>query len=250
MNSYTKESLENLRSKIVLIEVLSSFLNFKKSGIYYKTNCPFHDEKTPSFLVNQADRHYHCFGCGAHGDAISFLMNFQKYSFSEAVEYLAEKFHVSLETTSKESNEPSKNVLKDVLNEAKRFYNFYLLKSRDGSDALTYLYSRGIDIDFIKTFSIGLSEEKPDLFLKYMYEKRFSKELLIQTGLVKETTNRDFFSDRIMIPIFDAMGNTIGFTARKYKEETFGPKYINTFETLLFKKSRILFGLNYSRKEI
>lgn len=254
MKTYTKESLELLRSRIDLIEVLSPYVDFSKSGAYFKACCPFHEEKTPSFVVQRSDSHYHCFGCSAHGDAISFLMNYQKMSFTEAVEFLADKFGVNLEVNEDTNNEPtgpSKKVLKEVLETACRFYNFLLLHSNEGHDALKYLYDRGIDQEFIKTFQIGLSLKNPYLLQDFMKEKKIGIELLHQTGLIKSLENpKDFFTERIMFPIRDSMGFVIGFSARKYSEETFGPKYVNTYETILFKKSKILFGLNYSRKNI
>ncbi|MFA6118574.1 MAG: DNA primase [Parachlamydiales bacterium] len=253
MKTYTKESLELLRSRIDLIEVLSPYVNFSRSGVYFKACCPFHEEKTPSFTVQRTDTHYHCFGCSAHGDAISFLMNHQKMTFTEAVEHLADKFNVSLDVSEDKKIEegPSKKVLKEVLETANRFYHYLLLHSQEGNEALKYLYERGIDIDFIKTFQIGLSSKNPSLFQNFMKEKKITSDLLHEAGLIKNADSpRDFFSDRIMFPIRDPLGSVIGFSARKYKEETFGPKYVNTAETHLFKKSKILFGLNYSRKNI
>lgn len=253
MKTYTKESLERLRSRIDLIEVLSPYITFSKSGAYFKACCPFHEEKTPSFIVQRNDSHYHCFGCSAHGDAISFLMNYQKMSFIEAVDFLADKFGVNLEVNEDDgsSSGPSKKILKEVLDIASRFYHFLLLHSSEGHSALKYLYDRGIDQNFIKTFQIGLSLKNPNLLQNYMKEKKISLELLSQAGLIKNfDIPKDFFTERIMFPIRDAMGAVIGFSARKYMEETLGPKYVNTYETLLFKKSRILFGLNYSRKNI
>ncbi|MBN2479693.1 MAG: DNA primase [Parachlamydiales bacterium] len=254
MRSFTKESLELLRSRIDLVEVMTPHVHFTKSGIYYKSLCPFHEEKTPSFVIQRGDSHYHCFGCGAHGDAISFLMNFQKLSFQDAVEHLADKFGVHLEffnENEKNYKGPSKSLLKAALEEAKRFFLFFLINTKEGEEALEYLYKRGIDLDFIKTFEIGLSPKRPFVFQKYMHEKKISKEILIQTGLLKNYESpKDFFQNRIMIPIKDAFGSVIGFTARKYQEDTFGGKYINTPETVLFKKSKILFGLDYSRKNI
>lgn len=252
MKTYNKESLELLRSRIDLVEVLSPYVSFSKSGAYFKACCPFHEEKTPSFIVQRNDSHYHCFGCSAHGDAISFLMNYQKMSFAEAVEFLADKFGVAMEVNEDDvSSGPSKKVLKEVLEEACRFYHFLLLHSKEGHDALKYLYERGIDLDFIKTFQIGLSFKGPALLYDFMKERKINPEVLHQTGLIKNLESpKDFFTERIMFPIRDAMGAVIGFSARKYMEETFGPKYINTSETLLFKKSKILFGLNYCRKNI
>jgi DNA primase len=249
MKTYTKESLELLRSRIDLIEVLSPYVSFSKSGSYFKACCPFHEEKTPSFVIQRGDMHYHCYGCSAHGDAISFLMNYQKMSFSDAVEFLAEKFGVHLECEENDSfTGPSKKSLKEVLDMACRFYHFLLLHSEEGQDALKYLYDRAIDLNFIKAFQIGLSLKNSSLLQSYMKEKKVDFHLLYQTGLIKNS--KDFFAERIMFPIRDNMGSVIGFSARKYKEETFGPKYVNTPETVLFKKSKILFGLNYSRKNI
>ena len=250
MGTFSRESLEALRSRIDLLEVLTPYLKMQRAGAAYKALCPFHDEKTPSFIVQRGDNHYHCFGCGAHGDAIQFLMTHLKMSFIEAVESLAERFHVQLEEE-QASDRPkgtSKILLKEVLEYACRFYQFYLLHTLEGHAALDYLYSRGIDLDFIQTFEIGLAPKAP-YFLKVMWEQKFSNALLEEAGLLSK--GREFFSDRITIPIRDAVGAVIGFSARKYKAETtYGGKYINTPETPLFKKSKVLFGLSFSRKTI
>ncbi len=249
MGTFSKASLEQLRSRIDLLEALAPYLELKRSGGSYKALCPFHEERTPSFIVQKGDSHYHCFGCGAHGDAIQFLMTHLKMGFHDAVENLAERFQIKLEEV--ESNGPKgppKAVLKETLEKACQFFQFYLLHSLEGHAALDYLYNRGITLDFINQFQIGLAPKAPKLFSKVMWEQRISNALLEETGLV--SNGREFFSDRIAIPIRDAMGSVIGFSARKYKTDTFGGKYINTPETPLFKKSKVLFGLNYSRKTI
>ncbi|MEL7431968.1 MAG: DNA primase [Chlamydiota bacterium] len=253
MPRFSKDSLQALRDKVDLVELIGSYLPLKTQGAKKVGLCPFHEEKTPSFMVQNGDRHYHCFGCGAHGDAIQFLMNFLKISFVEAVELLAEKFHVSLEEKSqREYQGPSRALLKDVLETASRFYQAYLLHTHEGRKALAYLYSRGIDLEFIRSFGIGLSPEKRGVFQKYMQAKNVKPELLEKTGLIRKVQGKeyDFFSGRVMIPILDRTSATIGFTARKHQEGTFGPKYINTPETSLFKKSQVLFGLAYARKAI
>ncbi len=249
MGTFSRESLEQLRSRIDLVEVLSPYLKLQRSGASFKALCPFHDEKTPSLIIQRGDSHYHCFGCGAHGDAIGFLMTHLKMSFVEAVESLAERFHVQLEEV-KDANVPqgpNKTVLKDALEKACAFYQFYLLHTLEGHAALDYLYSRGITLDFIQQFQVGLAPKGP-YFLKAMWEQRLSNAVLEEAGLFIK--GREFFSDRITIPIRDAVGSVIGFSARKYKSDTFGGKYINTSETVLFKKSKVLFGLSYSRKTI
>jgi DNA primase len=255
MAIFTKDSLESLRQRVDLVDVLSSHMDLKKAGAAYKGLCPFHDEKTPSFTIQKGDTHYHCFGCGAHGDAIQFMMAHVKMGFADAVESLAERFHVHLEKIDDphENKGPSKPLLKEALEQACRFYHFYLLHTPEGHEVLQYLYGRGLDLDFINRFQVGLAPRAYGIFRKMMHAKFIKDETLAAAGLIsegKEGRWRDFFSDRITFPIRDSAGAVIGFSARKYKEETFGGKYVNTPETPLFKKSKVLFGLNYSRRRI
>jgi len=254
MAIFDKESLEKLRQRIDLVDVLSTYVEFKRTGTSYKGLCPFHDEKTPSFIVQKGDTHYHCFGCGAHGDAIQFLMTHQKMSFADAVESLAQRFQIHLEKIDAvEEKGPNKSLLKEALNYACEFFQFCLLNTSEGHEALRYLYARGIDLEFVKHFRIGLAPKSSDFFRKAMHSKGVTDYILAEAGLlsrVKETYWRDFFNERIMFPIHHHSNSIIGFSGRKYKEETFGGKYINTPETALFKKSRVLFGLNYSRRRI
>lgn len=255
MPIFNKASLETLRQRVDLIEVLSSYVEFKRSGASYKGLCPFHEEKTPSFIVQRGDTHYHCFGCGAHGDAIQFLMTHQKMSFGEAVESLAQRFHVHLEVIDEreEKKGPNKALLKQALDYACQFFHFSLLHSEEGHDALQYLYERGIDLEFIRHFQVGLAPKRAGMLRKVMQAKNIRDDILVEAGLLtstKEGQRRDFFCERIMFPIYHHTGEVIGFSGRKYREETFGGKYVNTPETALFKKSRVLFGLNHSRKRI
>jgi DNA primase len=251
MPLYTKESLEKLREKIDLFEVISSHVEFKKQGASYKALCPFHEEKTPSFMMQRGDKHYHCFGCGAHGDAIQFIMHHLRVSFGEAVESLAEKFNSPLVLVDKkEERGVDKGLLREALEIASLFYHFYLLHSEEGREALEYLERRGISLPFIERFEVGLAPQTPGLFRKVMNSRRIDEEVLLGAGLIGKEGRQDFFRDRITFPIKNAMGSVIGFSARKYKEKTFGGKYINTPETALFKKSRTLFGLHFSRERI
>jgi len=246
--AYTRESLELLRERIDLVEVLSPYVRFQKAGNMQKGLCPFHQEKSPSFMVKNGDSHYHCFGCGAHGDAISFLMDYVKMSFIDSVEMLAEKFQVPLQETEKREKTTSKKILKEILEKAKNYYHAFLLHSEEGHKALQYLYQRGIDLDFIKSFEIGYAPS----FVKVkdlLNKEKVSNEYLVETGLISKERKSDFFSGRIMFPIKDAMGSTIGFSGRAFLK-TNGPKYINTPETTLFKKSKTLYGLSYCRKKI
>ena len=255
MAIFSKESLETLRGRVDLVEVLSSHFELKKAGAAYKGLCPFHDEKSPSFTVQKGDTHYHCFGCGAHGDAIQFLMAYLKMSFSDAVQLLSERFSVQLERVegSDEPKGPPKGKMKEALLETCRYYHFNLLHTLEGHVVLKYLYRRGLDLDFISHFMVGLAPMYSGNLSKLMAAKGFDEEILHAAGLLslgKDGRYRDFFADRITFPIHDQAGSVIGFSARKYKEETFGGKYVNTSETTLFKKSKVLFGLNYSRRKI
>lgn len=252
MGLYTKESLDTLRQRVDLFEVLSAHIQLLPSGASYKALCPFHEEKSPSFILKRGDTHYHCFGCGAHGDAIAFLMTFLKISFTDAAEMLAERFQIRLERSDlpQESQQKLKKTeLKEVLEKACEIYHFLLLHSKQGHEALQYLYERGIDLQFIRLFRVGYAPAGQDFLLKLLTAFKYSEELIEGAGLISKK-GRDFFSDRITFPIADVFGNVIGFSARKFKEETFGGKYINTAETPLFKKSHVLFGLSYSRQRI
>lgn len=256
MPIYKKESLEALRQRVDIVEVLSSHLELKRAGAAYKALCPFHDEKTPSLTLQKGDQHYHCFGCGAHGDAIQFLMAHQKLSFHEAVESLAQKFNVPLELIegSEAGRGPATSKLKEALDIASRFYHCLLLYTAEGHHALAYLYKRGIDLSFIRHFVVGLAPKESGLFRKFMHSQHVSDEIMCEAGLLSKGDRsggfRDFFYDRITFPIHASGNYVIGFSGRKYKEETYGGKYVNTPETALFKKSRVLFGLNYCRRRI
>ncbi len=255
MPLFTQDSLDRLRQRIDLVDALSPYVELKRAGAAYKGLCPFHDEKSPSFTIQKGDTHYHCFGCGAHGDAVRFFMAHLQMNFHDAVESLAEKFQVHLDKIEgkEEYKGPSKSAMKEALEAASLFFHFCLLHTPEGQEALQYLYKRGIPLAFIQQFMIGWAPSNPGFMRKSLHEKRFSDEVLLGSGLLSQSESgrqREFFSERITIPIHNSQGSVIGFTARKIKEEVFGGKYVNTSETPLFKKSRILFGLHHSRRRI
>lgn len=245
---FTKESLERLRERIDLMEVLEGHIDLKRAGATYKALCPFHQEKSPSFVVQKGDTHYHCFGCQAHGDAIQFVMNYLNLSFVEAVETLGERFHVPLEREDrKEDKGVSKTSLKDLLATASAFYHEVLLYSEEGRAALNYLLKRGITLDFIRRFEVGYAPNNEMAFKKAV---KGDEQALLEAGLISQSSRRPFFRERVTFPVRDHSGRVIAFSARKIREEVYGGKYINSTETALFKKSRILFGLNYCRRRI
>ncbi|PJD95387.1 MAG: DNA primase [Parachlamydia sp.] len=255
MPIFTKESLETLRHRIDLVEVVSSHLELKRTGAAYKALCPFHDERSPSFVIQKGDTHYHCFGCGVHGDAIHFLMNHLKMTFLEAVEHLASRFHVHLDQVegTEEVKGINKSRLREALEVANEFFHFCLLHTPEGQEALKYLYQRGIDLAFIKLFKVGFAPPQAGMLRKLLHKRSISDAVMLEAGLLVESNDgklRDFFADRILFPIHQASGSIIGFSGRKFKETTYGGKYVNTPETPLFKKSRVLFGLNHCRRRI
>lgn len=255
MPIYAKESLDTLRQRVDLVDVISSHVEMQRSGAYFKARCPFHDEKSPSFTIQRGDRHYHCYGCGAHGDAIQFLIDHLRVSFSDAVEMLAQRFHVVMDTVEDSGavRGPKKSEIKEALEQAARLYHFFLLHTQEGEEALRYLYGRDIELETIERWRIGLSLATPGPFHQGLRQLKFRDEVLIAAGLIQEREGRpprEFFQERIMFPICDASGAVIGFSARKIREATFGGKYINTTETSLFKKSRVLFGLHLCRRRI
>lgn len=250
MSLFTKESLETLRERVDLVEVIGSHVNLKRSGANFVGLCPFHDEKSPSFMIARGDKHYHCYGCGAHGDAIQFLTQHVRLSFSDAVESLSSRFQVKMERIdAEEKSGPPKGELKRALDLASLFYQFHLLHTPAGQKALDYLEARGITRTFAERFELGWAPEAAGLLKRWLASKQVSPEVMLAAGLLNRGQH-DFFSARIQFPIKDANGSVIGFSGRKIREETFGGKYINTPETPLFKKSKVLFGLDHSRKRI
>ncbi|WP_213318102.1 DNA primase [Chlamydiifrater volucris] len=247
---YTEESLDNLRQSLDVVEVLSEYISLKKSGATYKACCPFHSEKTPSFIVNPSTSRYRCFGCGASGDALTFLMQHQGYSFTEAVILLAKKFRVNLVLQAKEGIQESsneKNELREACLEVEKIFCYCIRFLPEGHQAQKYLFSRGIAPDTIKRFRIGYAPSS-ELFLQMAREKGIRKDLLARAGIIKE--KHLLFANRITFPIRDLLGRTIGFSSRKFLSNTYGGKYVNSPETIIFKKSRTFFGADLSRRRI
>lgn len=255
MARYTKESLEELKSRVDLVDVIGSHIDLKRMGTAYKALCPFHDEKSPSFVVEKGESHYHCYGCSAHGDAIAFLMEHLGYSFTDAIEHLAERSGIVMEQEKSDSASKtglSFSSMKESLAQVSEFYHFILLRTEAGKKARAYLQARGLGAEFIRFFQIGFSPDLPGLFSKAMQKMGMSEKNLKELGVISNagSMNRDLFYGRIVFPVCDAMGRVVGFSARKIEESQMGGKYINTPKTPLFTKSKLLFGLNYSRKKM
>jgi DNA primase len=235
-----------------MIEVVSGRTQLRKTGARYVGRCPFHEERTPSFSVNAQDKLFYCFGCGKGGDVITFVRETEQLEFAEAVEWLAERFRVTLEyeETSPQFEESRKrrDRLYAVLDQAAKFYERQLWESEAGAQVREYLEGRGLGEDVCREFRLGLS---PGTGLaQKAQQKGFTREELRRAGLTNARGN-DYFPQRLMFPLADARGRIVGFQARKLREDDpLRGKYVNSPEGELFHKSAVLYGLNLARAAI
>jgi len=242
-----QDFIDDLVQRIDVVEVIGNRLEIKKAGKEYKGLCPFHTEKTPSFTVSPDKGFYHCFGCGAHGTALGFLIDFDRLTFIEAIEELAKIAGVMIPKTKQGRSDSVKNKnLQDLLLELMSHYIDNLSKSKK---AIEYLKTRGIDGQTAKKFSIGFSEDSWDEVLKKFGTSKKNIENLFDCGLIIKKDNGgyyDRFRNRIMFPIKSDKGHVLGFGGRIIDQGD--PKYLNSPETQLFKKGELLYGL-YESKE-
>jgi len=245
--------VETVKTTADMLDVVGARTQLKKSGARYTGRCPFHEEKTPSFSVNAVDKLYYCFGCGKGGDLISFVRETENLDFTEAIEWLAERFRIPLEyeESSPAADEARKRRerLYAVLDQATAFYERFLWDSVEGAPAREYLAGRGLGEEIAKEFRLGLSPVRTELARKAA-EKQFTRAELAEAGLANRRGN-DFFSGRLMFPLADARGRVVGFSARKLREDDrLDAKYVNSPEGELFHKSAILYGLHLARQAI
>ncbi len=249
---YSDELIEEVRSKNDIVDVISSYVKLQKKGSSYFGLCPFHNEKTPSFSVSRAKQMYYCFGCGAGGNVFTFLMEYENYSFTEAMQFLADRAGVKLpEEDESEKGRRQADTKAQLLeiNKVSAQYYYTQLMSPKGKTALKYLKDRGISDDTIRAFGLGYSNKYSDDLYRFLKERGYSDELLIQSGLITADEKQgahDKFWNRVMFPIMDANSRVIGFGGRVMGDGK--PKYLNSPETLIFDKSRNLYGLFRARK--
>ncbi|PAF46007.1 DNA primase [Helicobacter sp. 11S02629-2] len=241
-----KESIEKLKDSIDIVELISNYIEVKKSGINYMALCPFHNEKTPSFVINKEKGFYHCYGCGQSGDGISFVMEYEKLDFNEAVSKLASMFNVTLEYT-KESASKDKP-LSDILGALAKFYHSNLFKNQA---ILDYLKQRGLSEESIEVFKIGYSSSSIET-LNFIESNKFSRAEALELGVITEGNDRTYakFANRIIFPIQSNTGNVVGFGGRTLSAEKNVAKYLNSPQSRVFNKSKLLYGYNLARPEI
>ena len=246
---YASEVIDEVVSRSDIVYIISGYIKLKKNGSSYVGLCPFHNEKSPSFSVSPGKQLYHCFGCGVGGNVITFVMEYENYTFLEAVKYLADKAGMQLPETSYSEEEKKNRDLKAKLLEINKIaatYYYHQLKAENGKIGLSYLQKRGLSDTTINRFGLGYAGQTGNALYQYLKSKGYDDALLKETGLFTyERGIHDKFWNRVMFPIMDINNKVIGFGGRVMGDAK--PKYLNSPETKLFDKSRNLYGLNAAR---
>lgn len=254
----TPQTIEQIKNRLDIIDVVGEFVKLKKRGSNYIGNCPFHNEKSPSFTVSPAKELYKCFGCGKSGNTITFVMEHEKLTYVDALRWLAARYNIEIEETQVSEAQKLQFAVADslyVINSfATKFFDTQLFDTQDGQAiAMSYLKERGFREEIIKKFQIGYNPQSRDTLAKALIANQFNKELLPKTGLVtvrNETELVDNYRGRIIFPIHGNTGKIIGFGARVIGKAEKAPKYINTPENDIYVKSKILYGSYFARVAI
>jgi DNA primase len=253
----SQNTIQQILARIDIIDVVGGFVKLKKRGSNYLGLCPFHNEKTPSFTVSPAKELYKCFGCGKAGNTISFVMEHEKYSYVEALKWLANRYGIEIEETYQSDEQRQQMQVADslyIINAfAQQFFSRQLFETEEGQDiGLSYLKERGFREDIIRKFQLGYSPEQRDAFTREALAKQYNAELLIKTGLVNNRNDQlnDNYRGRVIFPVHNHSGKVLGFGARILKSNDRAPKYINTPENEIYIKSKILYGSYFARQAI
>jgi DNA primase len=255
LNEMQDSTLQEIKDRLNVADIIGGYIQLKKAGTNFKALCPFHNEKTPSLQISPQKQIWHCFGCGEGGDVFGFVMKFENLEFKEALKLLADKAGVKLpEYRPKDPKEQSeKDLLLRINDFAARFYHRILVADKRGDFALEYLKKRGLSLGTIKQWQIGFAPEDFHTLEKALAAKKVSPNDLVKAGVSSRNEGGqiyDRFRGRITFPIFDASGNTVGFSARILRDDQKSAKYVNSPETAVYSKSKILFGLNFAKNEI
>lgn len=259
MGRIPEETIEQILAATDIVDLIGSYFPLKRAGSLFKANCPFHNEKSPSFTINPAWQSYKCFGCGESGSAIGFVMQYENLTFLDAVKKLAQRAGVTIieDAYDPEADRKRKRIsrIKELNNQTARFYHKLLMKSPDAQHARDYLKSRGFSRETAEKWLIGWAPKNSNLFLQFVREKLFKGREIVQAGLggMRDENNPRAglwikFYDQLTFPISNDYGDVVGFSARVLREDDKRGKYINTSDTPLFDKSKLLFGLDKARK--
>jgi len=255
------ETIEQVLAATDIVDLVGSYLPLKRAGSNFKANCPFHNEKTPSFMVNPGRQSYHCFGCGEGGSAIGFVMAYENLPFPDAVKKLALRAGILIQETAydpeADKRRKSRSKLIDIHNQAARFMHKQLMESPDAQHARDYLKSRGYGKEMAERWTVGWMPDKPEVFLNWAREKKFSGRDLVNCDLAGQKDENNAraglyvrFRGRLMFPIHNDYGDIIAFSGRQLREDPNSGKYINSRETPLFKKSKVFFALDKARRHM
>jgi DNA primase len=247
-------NVESVKDRLDIVEVLTPYLKLEKAGANFKARCPFHNEKTPSFVISPSRQSYYCFGCGAKGDMFTFIQEVEGIDFREALKLLADKAGVELKESSRENKieKTEKEQLLSILEEATSFFEKELVNDKA---ALDYLKGRNISAASIKEWRIGYAVNDWRVLYSHLTSLGYKKELIVKAGLAKYAEGRpdkdpyDVFRGRIIFPLFDHAGKVVAFSGRALLADTV-PKYLNSPETVLFSKSELLYGLDKAKEDI
>lgn len=250
-------TIQQIQSRIDIVDVVGNFVRLRKRGGNYLGLCPFHNEKTPSFTVSPTKEIYKCFGCGKSGNSISFIMEHEKYSYVEALKWLAHRYNIEIEETDVNPEQKQRLLLHESLfainNFAKNYFSDQLFNTEEGNDvALSYLKHRGFREEIIKKFNIGFNPSENSAFANAAIKAQYSKENLVSAGLIAERNGKiyDSYRGRIIFPIHNQSGKILGFGARLIGKNDKAPKYINTPENEIYVKGKILYGIYFARQAI
>ena len=253
----SQNTIQEILNRIDILDVVGSFVKLKRRGTNYLGLCPFHNEKTPSFTVSPAKEIYKCFGCGKSGNTISFIMEHEKYSYVDALKWLANRYNIEIEETFATDEQREQQQAADslyIINAfAQQYFSRILFETDEGQDiGLSYLKERGFREDVIHKFQLGYSPEQRDAFTKEALAKQYNKDLLLKTGLVANRNDQlqDNYRSRVIFPVHNHSGKVLGFGARILKTNDRAPKYINTPENEIYVKSKILYGSYFARQSI
>ena len=248
MAKISEQSIEKIRNRADVVEIISKYVSLKKRGRNYFGLCPFHNEKTPSFSVNPEKQIFKCFGCGTGGSSIDFIMEFEKLDFIESVKYLAEQYNIEIEQSSYSNK--IKDISADLYDMNTKVSDLYQNNLLNNNSILTHLLDRGLSKNIIEKFSVGLSYIEKDKVLK-MLQGNYGSKSMLESGLFinVKTGYMDRFRNRIMFSLFNITGKVIGFAGRAIDKNE-KAKYINSPETKVYNKSKLLYGLHETKNEI
>jgi DNA primase len=249
----SEEKVSEIRDRSSILEVISDYVTLKKAGKNHRGLCPFHSEKTPSFMVNEEKQIFHCFGCGEGGDVFTFLMKVGHFSFPQAVEELAKRYGVKLPSrelsTAQKREMAKKEVLFQINQIASEYFHDLLTKRREGEEGRRYLSQRGISQEVIAEHRLGYTTDRWDGLVQYLQEKKVSLEMAWELGLIfpkKREGWYDAFRRRILFPIFDVHQRVVGFGGRVIREGQ--PKYLNSPDSSIYHKGEVLYGLQVAKR--